>query len=162
MPATPIQRLMDALADIPRRDHAALARRAGVTVREIERAAQGTQLHTGQYLKLCAGLGIKAATGEATTPRRLGDFDWGMFRLGVEMRRRLTKRMSMRRAVAVIGHRVSLSMMSRVANAKPVSITGVIAICNWIGTEPEQYCADPAAPMFHMKPKTETPEEVAA
>jgi hypothetical protein len=161
MPVTPIQRLADALAPVRRRDYSALAKRAGVVVREIERGAAGTQLRPSAYLKLCAALGIKAATGERVPPRRVGDFDWGMFRLGVEMRRRLTKKMNMRQAVAAIGHRVGLSTMSRVANAKPVSITSVIAICEWIGTQPEQYCADPNAPMFHVKPKSQT-NEVAA
>lgn len=156
MRITPAQRLMDALAPIRRRDYPALAKRAGVVVREIERAAAGTQLRPGQFLKLCAALGIKSATGERVPPRRLGEFDWGMFRLGVEMRRRLSKKMNMRQAVAAIGHRVGLSTMSRVANAKPVSITSVIAICEWIGTQPEQYCADPAAPMFHVETKSQT------
>ncbi|MBS0537001.1 MAG: hypothetical protein JSR72_23325, partial [Proteobacteria bacterium] len=129
MPVTPIQRLVDELAHVRRRDYPALAKRAGVVVREIERAAAGTQLRPGQYLKLCAALGIKAASGERVPPRRLGDFDWEMFRLGVEMRRRLSKRMTMRQAVAAIGRRVGLSTMSRVANAKPISITSIIAIC---------------------------------
>lgn len=161
MAVTAAQRLMDALATVPRRAIPALAKRAGVTVREVQRAATGTLLYPREYLRLCAALGIKSTTGERIEPRRIGDFDPALFGLGVEMTRRICRHRTMRGAVEAIGRPVTLSMMSRVENGKRISISGVIAICRWIGTEPEQYCADPDAPKIHVKPKNETRERAA-
>ena len=162
MSTTPIQRLAGALKAFKPAEYAALGARAGVNTRAVQRAAMGVQIRADHYLKLCAAIGIDSITGDPVPIRRLGDLDWKLLGLGVELTRRIRKVLTLRKVADRIGKRVSISMLSRIENGQPVSISGVIAICQFIGTSPEQYTADPSAEKFHGKPKTATREMVTA
>ena len=160
MPVTPIQRLSCALRALPARQRTAAGKFAGVNDRAVQRAAAEVEIRADHYLKLCAAIGINSMTGAPAPVRKLGDLDWKLMGLGIEMTRRICLIASQREMVARIGNRVSLSMVSRIENGQPVSISGVIAICKFIGTTPEQYCA--SAEMFHVQPKTETRARASA
>lgn len=160
MPATPIQRLACAIIARPLRERAAIARRAGVGPSAVARAAAGMQVRADVYLKLCAALGINSLTGAPVPVRQLGDLDWKLLGLGIELRRRLTKVGTQRDMVKKIGKRVSLSTITRIETGKHVSIGNVLTICEFIGVAPEQYCGEPKK--LHVKRITETREGVTA
>lgn len=161
MSASPaVKRLKLALSTFAPEELAAIGKRAGVNTRAVQRAAAGTQVRADHYLKLCASLGIDCMAGDRVEPRRLGDLDWRLLGLGLHLTRKIRKVLTIRAAAKKIGKSVSVSMLSRVENGHPVSISGVIAICKFIGTRPEQYAATPE--MFHGKPKTETRARVSA
>lgn len=151
----PAKRLKTALARLTPRELQDVAKLAGVNTRCVQRAELGIPVNASSYVRLCAAVGIDTITGEAVLARGVGDIDWRLLGLGFHLTRRMRKDVSIRAAAQKIGKAVSPSMLSRVENGKPVSITGVIAICTFIGTKPEQYTAAPAE-MFHVGPKTET------
>jgi DNA-binding XRE family transcriptional regulator len=160
MPVTPTQRLACAIVARPFRERPAIARRAGVGPTAVARAAAGMPVRAEAYLKLCAAIGINSLTGEPAPVRSLGDLHWGLLGLGIEMRRRLGKIGTQRDMVKKIGGRVSLRTISFIENGKHVSIGSVLAICEFIGVAPEQYCGEPKK--LHVKRITETSEGAAA
>ncbi|KQZ00877.1 hypothetical protein ASD45_08420 [Pseudolabrys sp. Root1462] len=160
MPVTPIQRLQCALKARPRRDRPSIARAAGVGPTALARAAAGQDVRADAYLKICAGLGIDSRTGEASPSRRLGDLNWKMLGLAIELRRRVRKLGSQRHVVALIGGRVSLATLCRVENGKPISVNNLLTICEFLGIPPEHYCAEPD--LSHVKRISETNEGRAA
>jgi hypothetical protein len=125
----------------------------------IARAAAGRPVRAEVYLKICAALGMNSLTGEPAPIRRLGDLDWRLLGLGIELRRRLAGIGSMRAMVKKIGGRVSLSTIARIEKGQHVSIGNLLTICEFIGVAPEQYCAEPK--MFNGKRITETPARAA-
>ena len=160
MPVTPIQRLQCALKARPRRDHPSIARAAGVGPTALARAVAGQDIRADTYLKICAGIGIDSRTGEAVTPKRLGELDWRMIGLAIELRRRVRKLGSQRDVVAMIGGRVSLATLSRIENGTPISVNNLLTICEFLNIPPEHYCTEPE--LLHVKRISETNQGRAA
>jgi len=155
MPAvSPIERLASVLASRPFRERARLARFAGVGPSAIARAASGMPVRADVYLKLCAAAGINSMNGDTIAPRRVGDLNWKMLGLGIELRRRLHGVGSQRQMVKKIGGRVSLSTITRIETGKHVSVGNLLAVCAFIGIPPEQYCAE--AEKLHVERTNET------
>jgi hypothetical protein len=159
MPATPIQRLSCALRAIPARQRVAVCRFAGVGPATLQRVLAEAQIRPDIYLKLCGALGIDTMTGEAAETKQIGDLDWDLLGLGFRLTRRVRGLRTVRAAAKAIGDGASPATLSRLENGQPISINGVIAICKFIGTKPEHYCAIPGA--SHVKPLSETSGVVA-
>jgi len=140
MPATPIQRLACALKALRYVERRRLPARAGVGPTAVQRAYSEQAINPVAYIKLCGALGITVSTGESCPARTLGEFDWDAFALGFEVRRRLRK-LTLRAAVLETG--LSKATLSRLENGRAVSINGIIAVCAFIGTQPEHYCLTP-------------------
>lgn len=158
--STPAQRLACVLVSRRFRERAIIAKRADVGPSAIARAAAGRPVRAEVYLKICAALGINSMTGEPVPVRPLGDLNWKLLGLGIELRRRLSGIGSQRAMVKKIGGRVSLSTINRIENGKHVSVGNLLTICEFIGVAPEQYCALPKK--FHEKRTSETKVGAAA
>jgi transcriptional regulator with XRE-family HTH domain len=152
MPATPIQRLACALKARPYRERQQIAKASGVGLSAVARALAGQQVKPDVYLKLCAALGIGARTGEAVPVRVLGAFDWRLFALGFHLTRNMKHCHTVRQASKVIG--ISPATISRLENVRPVSISAVLAVCEFMGVDPEHYCAE--REKFNVKRFSET------
>lgn len=158
MPATPIQRLACALKARPYRERCRIAKASGVGMSAVARALAGQQVKPDVYLKLCGALEIRARTGEAVPLRVLGDFDWRLFGLGFHLTRNMKRCHTVRQASKAIG--ISPATISRLENVQPVSINAVLAVCEFMGVDPEHYCAERKT--LHVKRFSETKEGVAA
>lgn len=159
MTATPIQRLACALKARPYRERCRIAKASGVGLSAVARALAGQQVKPDVYLKLCGALGIGARTGEAAPVRVLGDFDWRLFALGFHLTRNMKHCRTVRQTSKAIGDHVSPATISRVENYQPISINGLIAICDFMGVDPEHYCAQ--REMIPVKRFSETNEAAA-
>jgi hypothetical protein len=155
--SAPAKRLRLALALVTPHQMADAVALARVNTRCAQRAELGITINANSYVRLCAALGIDVVTGEAAPVRAVGDIDWRLLGLGLHLTRRMCKAVSIRAAARKIGKAVSPSMLSRVENGQAVSVAGVIAICKFIGTKPEQYTQ--ASAEFHVRPKSETRSE---
>ena len=160
MPVTPIQRLACALKARPHRERQRIAKASGVGFSAVARALAGQRVNPNVYLKLCGALGISARTGEAVPQRFLGSFDWRMFALGFHLTRNMKGCRTVRQASKAIGDHVSPATISRLENSQPVSINAVLAVCEFMGVDPEHYC--PQREMFDGKRFSETREGAAA
>lgn len=160
MPVTPIQRLQSVLKRANRIERAAFARLAGVGPTAISRVVAGQPVRAESYLRLCGAVGINSLTGEPAPSRPVGDIDWGMLALAVELRRRVRKIKSQRALARAIGGQVSHVTLSRFEKRKRVSAEHLVAVCRFLGIPPDHYCAEPER--CHVKRTNETNEGRAA
>lgn len=159
MPVTPIQRLQCALKAATRKDRASIARAAGVGPTAISRVVAGQPVRAEAYLRLCGAVGINSLTGEPAPIQPVGDIDWGMLALAVELRRRVRKIKSQRALARAIGGQVSHVTLSRFEKHKRVSAEHLVAVCRFLGIPPDHYCGAPER--CHVKRTNETKEAAA-
>jgi len=160
MSTTPMQRLACVLKARPYRERQRIAKQSGVGFSAVARALAGQQVKPGVYLKLCGALGISARTGDAAPVRVLGDFDWNFFGLGFHLTRNMMNLRTVRQASKAIGEHVSSATISRLENNKPISVNGLIAVCNFMKVDPEHYCG--RSESSHVKRRSETREGATA
>jgi DNA-binding Xre family transcriptional regulator len=121
-----------------------LARRAGVTSRQVSLARAGKPVNAGAYLALCAATGIDPVDAKSRPARVISPtVVWWLLSGALYITRRL-KKLDQRAAAEVIG--ISAASVCRVEFGKPVSIGVMLKVCAFIGVHPFGYTAPLVCP----------------
>lgn len=120
-------------AELRGRNAVEVARGSRVTPRAVRHAMRSRQVGAGNFLKLCAFLGVDPVTGERRPPREIGELLWWFLAAGVFCTRGL-RRLSLRDAAPHVG--VSYSTLSRLECRMPVSVDAFLAACRFVGVHP--------------------------
>jgi DNA-binding Xre family transcriptional regulator len=121
-----------------------MARRAGVTSRQVSLARAGKPVNAGAYLALCAVTGIDPVDGKSQPAKALSpNVVWWLLSGALYVTRHL-KKLDQRTAAEIIG--ISAASVCRVECGKPVSIGVMLKVCAFIGVHPFGYTAPLVCP----------------
>ena len=132
----------------------AIARRAGVTPRQLSLALADKPVNAGAYLALCALAGVDPVDGSLRPAKVLSpNVAWWLLSSALYIARSLRK-LDQRAAAKVIG--VSPATVCRAERGQPVSIGVLIKICAFIGVHPDGYTAPLVCPPEIVSRETRT------
>mgnify|MGYP001588734421 CR=1 FL=1 len=116
-----------------------LARLAGVTPDNAQRAAHGSKgrpAHVNDYLRLCAVIGLDPFTGQRSAPWQPADLQATMLAIALRMKRG-ARGHNIRVAAKQMG--ISFATLSRLENSNPRSFEIVLAACKYTQVDPSHY-----------------------
>jgi len=150
---SPRDALADALSCFTRAQAGAIAKKAGVTVRQAANAICGRPVETISYLRICTALEFDPLP-EIPHPL-LGepsDFIFGLFGSAFAIRRRL-QNLTHRNAGQAIAS--AAATVVRIERGDVMSIGVVLRACRWLDMHPYGYCT-PCLPKVSRETRTET------
>ena len=121
-----------------------LARRAGVTSRQVSLARAGKPVNAGAHLALCAATGIDPVDGRSRPAKVLSPNVVWWFLSGALYITRHPKKLDQRAAAEAIG--ISAASVCRIECGQPVSIGVLLKVCAFIGVHPFGYTAPLVCP----------------
>lgn len=132
------------LAPSPVDSMLAIAKKAGIGIKAIARAAGGGPLSANDHLRLCAALEIDPMAGFGRVAYGMNlafpdpaDFDPHFLALGLQLRQR-RNRHNDTQAARVIG--IKLGTILRIKAGTLVPVGATLRACRYIGVHPFAYC----------------------
>lgn len=133
----------------------ALVLRSGVRPKAIRHAINGAKGHptdAGDYLRLCAAIGIDPMDGHRDTSHVPGELDRKLFAAGVRLTR-YGRKQTMRDAAKEMG--MSATTLCMIENGMVRSIDSMLAACRYVGVHPCHYV------LRETEPKTKALQSAA-